>query len=331
MNKNIIKLLITISIITALFVSCSGVNSRPAAEAENVAIILSGSFSVSETNASRSATSSFELDGDFELVAYQGNETPITGTVNAAASTWSVTLNKTGEWNIVINYKSDNVLILTGSKKITLESLTGEVSPAECVINIGVADAENAKGSINLEVQKQVSGIESVTYVLTGPNLSAPLIKDLDFTNNKAEIQIDSVNEGIYELELYFEKSNGELLYYCKEQIPVYCGYTTDTWYGESPYFVTEDGKTSLVIKSDLLDSFTAPKVLQPDAKPVILYDFNYRKEGDYDFSEVFENHVPGMSIFESVTENQKLTDGIPLAKNRQVQDFVMDDVTQAI
>lgn len=332
MNKNIIKSITTISIIAALFVSCSGVNSKPAEGTSKDALTITGSFSTPEANASRSATTSSSLDGDFELLAYQSNETPLSGTVDAAASTWSVKLNKTGEWNIVIKYTKENVLVLTGSTKITLESLTAETKPADCVIKLAAADSENKVGFINLEIQNQTTSIATLSYVLSGSNLSALLSKEVTFTDNIATIKIDSLAEGIYELELYFSNSTGDLLYHCKEQIPVYSNFTTNTWYGESPYFVTTEGKTSFVITDKLLASFTSAKPLAEDKVPVILYDFNYNtnREDSY-FYEEFENHVPGMSIFESITANQKLADGIPLAINRNVKDFAIDDVTQAI
>ena len=331
MNKNIIKSFITISIIAALFVSCSGVNSRPADVTQKDSFTITGSFSAPDASTSRSAVSSFSLDGEFELLAYQGEETPVNGTVDTAASTWSVTLNKTGEWNIVINYKRENVLVLSGSKKITLESLTSESMTSDCVIKLGAANAQNPLGFINLEIEDQTTTVAAVSYVLSGSNLSESISSDLAFVDNKATIKIASVKEGLYELEMYFTKSTGELLYYCKEQIPVYCGYTTDTWYGESPYFVTAQEKTSLVITSNLLAGFTAPKLLPSGKSPVVLYDFNYLDRDLTYFYEEFENHVTGMSVFESVTAHQKLEDGLPVAKGKCLRDFAIDDVTKAI
>ena len=330
MNKTIIKSLITISIFTALFVSCSGVNNRPAEDTSKDAITLTGSFSAPNASVARSATSSFALEGgDFELLAYQTEGTPIAGTIDAATSTWSVKLNKTGEWNIVINYKRNNVTLLTGSKTVNLESLTSEAAPTDCLITLASQNIENPTGSINLEIQNQTTTVAAISYVLTGSKLTDPLSDDLTFTDNKAVIDIDSLKEGIYELELCFKNSTDKLVYYCKEQLPVYGGYTTDTWYGDSPYFVTVAGITSFVITQDLLDSFIAVQNFPKDKTLFVLYDFNYNT--DPDFPQEFANHTPGLRIVESITENQTLESGIELAKNTIVEDFVIDQETQAI
>ena len=333
-TNRIIKSLIAITITAALFVSCTGVNSRPAAEGEKTYCTLSGTFSAPESlkaveQASRSATSSFALVGDFELLANHKDGSIISGKVNQEDSSWSVNLDKAGEWNIVLRFYQNDECIMVGNTSFELETITPQTVPTPQNINLGPVAVEEEKGAIKLEITSQANSVSNLSYVLYGSELSNPIEESLDFTNSKVTISQPSLKAGVYELELSFKDSTGSLLYFCKEQVPVYYGFVTDTWYGQGPYFVSSGDDTSFVITAELLKSFNAVQNFPKDKIPLVLYDLNYSTEqGSF---EEFENHTPGLRVVESITQNQTLEDGLELAKNKKVVDFIIDQETQAI
>lgn len=330
-TNRIIKSLIVITITAALFVSCTGVNSRPSAEGEKTYCTLSGTFSApdnlraAEQN-SRSATSSFTLQGDFELLANYQDGTIVNGSVKQENSTWSVNLDKAGLWNIVLRFYQNDECIMVGNTSFELESMALQTVPTPKNINLGPVAVEEEKGAIKLEITSQTDSVSELSYVLYGSELSNPIEQSLTFTNSKVTISQEALNAGVYELELSFKDSTGALVYFCKEQVPVYYGFTTDTWYGQNPYFVSTENGSSFVITDELVKSFNAVQNFPKDKIPLVLYDLNYS-----DSFEEFENHTPGLRVVESITENQTLEDGLELAKNKKVIDFVIDQETQAI
>ncbi len=333
-TNNIIKSLIAITITAALFVSCTGANSSPEAEGEKTYCTLCGTFSApdnlraAEQN-SRSATSSFTLEGDFDLLANHKDGTIVNGSVKQENSTWSVNLDKAGQWNIVLRFYQNDECIMVGNTSFELESITPQTVPTPQNINLGPVAVEEEKGAIKLEIISKTDSVSELSYVLYGSELSNPIEESLDFTNSKVTISQPSLKAGVYELELSFKDSTGALVYFCKEQVPVYYGFTTDTWYGQNPYFVSTENDTSFVITEELVKSFNAVQNFPKDKIPLVLYDLNYSEDED-DYKEV-DNQIPGLRVVESITENQTLEDGLELAKNKKVIDFVIDQETQAI
>ncbi len=333
-TNRIIKSLIAITITAALFVSCTGANSSPEAEGEKTYCTLSGTFSAPENlraaeQNSRSATSSFTLQGDFELLANYQDGTIVNGSVKQENSTWSVNLDKAGQWNIVLRFYQNDECIMVGNTSLELESITPQTVPTPKNINLGPVAVEEEKGAIKLEITSQTDSVSELSYVLYGSELSNPIEQSLTFTNSKVTISQEALKAGVYELELSFKDSTGALVYFCKEQVPVYFGFTTDTWYGQNPYFVSTENDTSFVITDELLKSFNAVQNFPKDKIPLVLYDLNYSENED-DYKEV-DNQIPGLRVVESITENQTLEDGLELAKNKKVIDFVIDQETQAI
>lgn len=311
--------------------------------------------SLNEENAqSRSATSSFATDLDYLVRAYRQKETTdatgatvyedestesISGRVNKADKSWSVDLNQEGYWKIEISLWQSGVPVMLGETDATepvyVDSAKFFNQKIERDITLTPNYVNAVDGSISLEIYNESSSVTSVEYSWIKPEATTwpeTLTEgSASFSGGKTTLIFDSVKWGLYEIALLFKNDSGKTLYSCREKIPVFSGFATDTWYGSSPYLKSsgdsEDSpSTRFVITDDLLASYSKTGVLGTGEYPIILYDRDYALK-----KTEFENPKPGFNVFTDVSEGNAIDDGLALARGRRVSDFTIDPVTQEI
>ena len=311
--------------------------------------------SLNEENAqSRSATSSFATDLDYLVRAYRQKETTdatgatvyedestesISGRVNKADKSWSVDLNQEGFWKIEISLWQSGVPIMLGktdeTEPVYVDSAKFFNQKIERDITLTPNYVNLVDGSISLEIYNESSDVTKVEYswiVPGGVTLPESLTDGTSsFASGKASLNFDSVKWGLYEIALLFKNASGKTLYSCREKIPVFSGFATDTWYGSSPYLKSsgdsEDSpSTRFVITDDLLASYSKTGVLGTGEYPIILYDRDTKLK-----KTEFENPKPGFNVFTDVSEGNAIGDGLALARGRRVSDFTIDSATQEI
>lgn len=311
--------------------------------------------SLNEENAqSRSATSSFATDLDYLVRAYRQKETTdatgatvyedestesISGRVNKADKSWSVDLNQEGFWKIEISLWQSGVPIMLGqtdeTEPVYVDSAKFFNQKIERDITLTPNYVNAVDGSISLEIYNESSDVTSVEYSWIKPEATTwpeTLTEgNASFSGGKTTLTFDSVKWRLYEIALLFKSPAGKTLYSCREKIPVFSGFATDTWYGTSPYLQKiEDGDgnitTKFVITDELLNSYSRKDILGAGEYPIILYDRDYL----YKKTE-FENPRPGFNVFTSVSAGAAIGDGLTFAKGRTVVDFAIDSATQEI
>lgn len=322
---------------------------------------------VSQVSASdsRAATSSFSSEADYRVFAYHLVETeavsqdtgavstayvredennPISGSVDKESMTWSVALDKSGSWDIEITLwqsldedADSSVYVMSGSGQLSL----GEVSfnqtvEADCPsIILYPYSNESVSGNISLTIKNESESVKSLYYVWTGPeggSYQGMNTANLTFDDeNSLTLNFQAVPQGSYEFGLYFKDAEGENVYFCTETIPVFSGFTTDTWYGNAPYLFSlenESGNsvTNFVVTDELLSQYDTPKTLSADTYPIVIYDRDSMLK-----QTEFENPDPGFAVFSEVSEGSSVSDGFVLAKSGITVDFTIDPVSQVV
>ena len=136
---------------------------------------------------------------------------------------------------------------------------------------------------------------------------------------NSGSIIYEGSGSGIIE----FKDSNGKTLYTCTESISLIPGFTTDTWYWDGDndphYYKDSNGVTYFNITQEMLDDYAQIEIYQ-----------NYSGYNETNYSTLpailFDNDSSsyGYSVFDSISENAVLTDGLTLANGRKVLDFAI-------
>ena len=350
MKKINIILLLTFAGFVLTFLGCSNV----AEQKQNEVCTIGGTISIgdalpsellsSDTSGNaRSATSTFDITSEITIYAYhcveEDNNGEITytregdyikGTANPETLKWSVDLNQTGHWQIegVVyqQYDSESYgYILRGTTDFSLSKMAFNTSIDELTLPLMPNSVDEIPGSINLEI---TSSVEEVVKVIYETSITGHESGYLEFEEGKCNLSFTDVTAGNYKVNLSFVDAAENVLYSCPESIPVFSGFVTDTWYGNSSYFQKDtDGNCTFELTEDVIETYAKNvKPLPDNTYPIILYD---KFSGD---KTEFDGQKYGFNVFTTEpSEGAKLGDGITLAKDRKVFDFAIDDVTQAI
>lgn len=290
--KNVMKKLtgLLIVLVLALFAGCSDVDDGAKKDSSETKYTVSGRVLVGGTNgatasklfssasATRSATSSFETETEaggspLEVIASKdGKEISVYPEDDGS---YSLQLTSTGTWTLrAVQWK--NLDDSAGMKDCLDGSVEVEVSESNAVVsqNIVVYPSfdKDISGALNLTISDTSGKIKNVKYApKTNSTLSTEaqtkLTGSADFVNERWTIEQTSVPAGTYELTFSFEDEDGNVLYSCKETVTVFSGWTTDTWFGTSPYM--KDG--AFVITTDLIDGYGTETVPSTDT---VLYSY---------------------------------------------------------
>lgn len=342
MKTKINKHFSIVTIITLLLIAagCSGMTTPKVKTSDNSTYTLRGSISVG-TDASRSATSSMpELSSDvsFAIKAVQG-ETTIDGEItdgiaanngsSQVTKSYSITLTSGGEWTITATATVNGTVVGTGSKTIILNDETNldEALKNDIFIKCPAQMDSSKKGSIKLKIVNQSSDAVKITWkwlddAFNGSEALQDSTQTVQ-TRSYTEFNFSAINSGSYKIQLLFNDSNDKLIYSCYETINVFVNYTTDTWYGESPY-VNEQNE--FVFTDEIANSFAQVETFEAGQPLYALWSTSDCEPDTINGGQPVYNEV-GMQLFTSIEEGMKITNPLPLQSGIGTN-FCMDGTT---
>jgi hypothetical protein len=301
--KNVMKKLtgLLIVLVLALFAGCSDVDDGAKKDSSETKYTVSGRVLVGGTNgatasklfssasATRSATSSFETEygtvsQPLQVKATKGDSSFIADVDSDGV--YSLVLPEAGAWDLEISkymYEDEalgqTAYSLYGTAEVTVSTENAEISNNDIVVYPKFYSG--IKGALNLTISdgtkdSKISKVSCTAVYKTDevlPDESAEKINgSLDFTSGSVTISQNNVPAGTYELTFSFEDASGNVLYSCKETVTVFSGWTTDTWFGESPYMQKDDdGNYSFVITDALIAGYGTETVPSTDT---VLYSY---------------------------------------------------------
>ena len=336
--KNLIRTGLAVLIAAVAFASCSDVetaketskeeNSKapelkeiPGAEGVyNVTgfVSLAGS-----SRGARTASSSFLDDVDWVIAAYNSSEKEIKPSYSSEG-VFAFNFDAAGDYRISASLAdSAGAVFCSGEKSVTISDVSKVQNiTIEAAMITAQSDKFRGYGDVSLEIEADSSlNIATVnlewekdvgTYAneerneWNEANLKTGK-KDgtFSFESGTATIEIPEMYCGNHTATLTFLDASGNPVYVCNEIINVYSGFTTDTWYGSSPYI--SDGKFKLT--SDVVGKMAKTG---SSSTPVILWGKGY-------------------NVFNSIKGGEKIGDGFALDDGAKIFRFTIDPVTQKI
>lgn len=255
-------------------------DALPAAVA-NMAFSTNNSENAGVTASSRTATSSFDMDNITSqqnrgiIVSASRGSDVIDGSVEIANGkiTYTLYLTSIGKWNVTFRLQASTddsseettwVDILYKSIEIEVNNDFTANGPA---VLLEPSYIENTSGAISLNITDDSGKIASVSYYaekyLISKTNSLAEVNTVEFENGVAKITRDSVAADNYGVVFSFNDAAGNVLYKCRENISVFSGFVTDTWFGVGNHLVAENGAVEFKVTDDLITAFgteTVPK-----------------------------------------------------------------------
>jgi transcriptional/translational regulatory protein YebC/TACO1 len=296
--KNVMKrFMACLACLLALFAlaSCSDVDSSKSAGTKDAGYKVSGSVSIcgaapsallaSKKSADRTASSSFADTVDWKIFAYKEVEKSETDDGSAPSADEDKTekispaFSESGEFTFIFDekgkylicaglYDENELFQFYGEKAVEITDVSeGAGKNISIEANPSSLNDIEGNGSIDLEINVGANlGIRKLSYVLTKIEGTEEDSKKelLDFDYNSAAITIPEIACGEYRLRLSFLEENDTVVYACNELVNVYPRFTTDSWYGSSPYI--SNGKfmltSAVVSKMAKVETIDYPIVL---------------------------------------------------------------------
>ena len=262
---------------------------------------------------SRSATSSFSsIPAGYEFktkadLMVEDPEDPDQGAIvaetvnvnlNTEDWTWSATFSQAGYWVIevsLVSTEEPDSILLAGNATINCNSYN---TYEKISIQLFPCYFTDVTSSISLDLydstKKQENALSSVycswNSAVTGVDLPSVLEnKSFSFTDKRATISYEEVPTGYYELLLSFRDSNDKELYFCRQIVTIFAGFTTDTWMNDLQLIsdVVIDEENNITEKRFILTDELL-KTYQPAVSidyPIVLYDLDMNSN-QIEFSE---------------------------------------------
>ncbi|MCR5401813.1 MAG: hypothetical protein K6E78_09510, partial [Treponema sp.] len=237
---------------------------------------------------------------------WERSSTLYEGKIDAKKLSWSVELPEAGRWDIEILYtmsytesgttNTSTTYVLNGNQEISLDTFAFN-KKIECdPIVLKSYHNDNIPGKISLEFYTDSESVKGIAYscvaafvsgestpssgeeYMPAGSLEFSSEKDdsLGFESRKAIFEIPEIPAGVYQVSFALTDSEGKTLYPFAESFTVFSGFTTDTWYGSAPYFMSQEGEngqinTKFVITDEFLSS---SDILGQDLieDPLVLY-----------------------------------------------------------
>lgn len=317
MKTKITKLFSIVTIITLLLLAtgCSDMNTAPKAKNTGSGYTLTGSITVKGDTA-RTATSSFSFikAKQYSVTAVYDDFT-VNGTISNSDEgvTYTLNLPVKGTWTITATLTVNNKIYGTGQTTVAIPLNPPDTSFTTNDIQIQLdTDMDPTKqGAIKLPIYNNSSKNLTITWkwITTAKNGNSPL-NDLTLNIAKDEngtFTVGSINCGSYEVELLFKDSADKLVYSCYETINVFSDFTTDLWYGESPYI---DSSNKFVFTDEVAKTFAYVQQI-PEGKPLYLLWSNGTEEIDTINFETPTQNQKGAQIFTEIEEGMVITNPI--------------------
>ncbi len=318
MKTKITKLFSIVTIITLLLVAtgCSDMNSASKTKNTGSGYTLTGSITVKGDTA-RTATSSFSF---IKAKQYSVTATYDDFTVNGTISnsdegvTYTLNLPVKGTWTITATLTVNNKVYGTGQTTVAIPLDPPDTSFTTNDIQIQlITDMDPTKqGAIKLPIYNNSSKNLTITWkwITTAKNGNTPL-NDLTLNVAKDEngtFTVGTINCGSYEVQLLFKDSTGKLVYSCYETINVFADFTTDLWYGDSPYI---DSSNKFAYTDEVAKTFAEREEISEDSPLYVLWSSVQEEEDSINMVQPIQNQVGGQ-VFASIRDCMSTTSAIP-------------------
>lgn len=278
---------------TAKTYTVSGKISIGNAVPADLAKSLANSLTAANSNA-RTATTDFDMDKitcgapKWEVKA-TNTSGEIYGEVNSEEMLYSINL-PTGTWDLELSLLGETdtntfeALLYYEEKELEVPGDSGAgpdifLSPKNFSTNInGALDLTITDGTTGSKIKSVICSLEYLTRKDSADfpmddNFKEKLatviasLKKPEVSSGKVKIECNDIPAGCYEATFTFKDEKDNTLYECKEIITVFSGWTTDTWFGTSPYM--KDG--AFVITSELIDGYGTETVTA--SQKTVLYE----------------------------------------------------------
>ena len=354
MNKSKIFIVTAALLLSFVITACSGITGKEtekdviSAENQNNAVsyTLKGKIKLNgaipskltkKASVARTATSTLDTEGisltedDFEIfanqISYDTDSSSSGGysqpEIDLNDMSYSITLCALSKFEISCHLW--DAFYGSVSFDLTQEMADSGIGPE--IIMYPVANSTEKKGSVDLEFLDESGKIKSLVYkgkVLANDSSDTTVNNNsfetgnfVNFTSNKAGLELENIHPNSYEVTFTFtdkENGQGNTLYECKEVLVVFGGFTTDTWIGNGAHLRNNSrtGKTEFVITNSLINSFGTEVV--PVSK-VMMYGRQLNDENSFNYyiSDTITSELPESVSF---TNTSIFDDYIGYAKN---------------
>lgn len=297
--------------------SDSGATSSSLLSSVSSKATFAGSDSRSATSSLTEYTSTLELWGELYVSAQKDNE-EVEGTVTSnedGSVSYSLKLPAPGEWTVTVRqdaqeYDSGVIIIMKGSTSLIVDDEYSAITEDIDLVPYGFLSQITGEIKLAIFDNTEEKKVSSLTFycdkLLNAGSNENSLSKDslgengtIAFVDGKAEINLSKVMANCYEVTFLFNDKYGNTLYRCKENLTVYSGFVTDSWFGSSSHIIPDGDSYSFVITDDLLDSFGAEIV--PESNIMLYSDsddkYSYYQVTDVTTSNLANNYVAECSI----------------------------------
>ena len=235
-------------------------------------------------------------------------------TVRSLLFNYTIELPSKGPWMINVYLYIGNTLAAVDNAEITISDTDsiGSVKTHSFTLNYTPEIRTTQQGSINLKIINNSSNVSSITWewideAKDGDTAIGNMTKTVSGVGQTVLFNFDSINSENYRVKISFKDSTGKILYSCFENIIVFSGFVTDTWYGPSPYI----NSSNEFVYNDSLSATYAQGINHVDIPTgeqlyLLWSDFDY--ETDSITNSLPEQNELGGQIFSSITEGMTIT-----------------------
>ena len=335
-----------------IFAGCSDLSSPSSSKEKAEGFVVSGTVSFGTNGAAPSAFFAQNSSARTAVPSFSGLEYTITATPsdggdsitaksNPETGTFLLKIPSEGYYNIKAEYADSGIKLsaekdseyLTDSTK----SLALYASPMVTYDPSSPDSVSPENGSIKLRISNYSSSVKKATVWLEAQGTA--LSKEINFSaadsyekffeveggtligRNSDGIDV-SLTYGNYTAIFEFRDENDEVVYYCTENILVYPGFVTDTWYGDGAHI----SYGSFVITDELTGNYGKKLT-----NYVLWNNSSAENKAFYDgsaWSHDSENSglTVGMQLFSELNEGQSISSPFPETTLNGVQDFCFDE-----
>ena len=255
----------------ALFVLFTGCeNNTP----KTNGIEVNGNISIENAQTGRSAFTSFPEEIEWTVKAMTSGLDPVLAPVTG--NSFTCTLPQAGSWSFMaIGWLGG---VTTGEQVLRSTTVSLEITAGGTnyiPLTAEPVTAVDLPGSISLVIKDESNLAEKVTMSGTGRTLDATgaaansFTASATFSNGTATVSKTNLAPDSYFVKITFGNAADGIIYTCYEDITIYPGFTTDTWYGGSPYLTAKtDGSSEFTLKDTALSNYYTT--------PTMVYSYDY-------------------------------------------------------
>ena len=212
---------------------------------------------------SSSARAAFPSQFDTSLIYWvtankKETDTTVRGTVSSqedGSLSYSVTLTSEGTWEICVYATIENDENVQSVYRGSADYSTGSGEAPSITLEPQEYSSDvTFPVSLPISLELETYTVSRIAYYIDSEDNTA----EIPIAENTATLETE-LFPGNHRLVLYFYNENGARIFMCRENVTVFAGAVTDTWYGTSQYFTTDDdGTTRFVLTDVCIGSFVS-------------------------------------------------------------------------